>query len=921
MTRDQPTYHDKVRSVFLAAVMLLSMVAMSAAIAAPAAAANVEEGSLTLEPTAVQNGQEFVASGNVINADDPGDVILEVDGTEVTRTTDQVSENGAVELSAVANTAGDFDLGENDITLSAGPNPASATGTLIVSDDAGEAKLTGNVRTGAGAPIDNVEEVNITLTASTPDGDVVTVVEDVPLGNFSDGDLAASNDAITTSGFNEAGQDSYTVGLPTFGGETTYDVEATLPGFDAFDGTQNVTPGNTSTQDIRLDSNLQPATFGVASFNQTSGEVITNGSALLANGELDNNATFIAYAQSQIGTEFSDAPTATLSQTDEADVFDAGEGIFEVVNETTGERTNASSVSVQLDESLDAAAVENAYPDESTFEDTLVDPEGSVSYATFNITADNVTRSLLENTDGDVGTIDSQYLENFIINGTINTDGDLSVDVGGDDDNIEEFASNDSRSVGYDAETGNLTNDADALYFAEGEKSVTGDVRVSGSNDNEPGVDVWAIYDAAPDQTLDTVRDLVNADGEAFLTDTSGPDGYEITGLAGDDTDINLYATYDGFDSVQVDASDTGIESNVAAAADITTPTDTERTVTHDLVLQPENQEYLLDVTAEDVAGSGDLVKQARVPAGDDATVSVDVTSRAFGDDESDFTSAPDGTEVELSIINSTSDNNSEVAVDELALADDTPVTQNGTASTTLSTPGNESVTVNVSATVTNTDGVEFTTDEGTGAFADDGERSDATLNDEEVVNNHTDQAQVEVFETGRITGQVVDQNQQGVPGANVTLSVENETGDYVGPAETDILPDEFEVSKTTGSEGFYEYSDLPTGESYRVAATFTNATDEFDGFNEEDARNIGPGTNGGVDIVLGGLDVEDQPTNNNTDDGLARFDTNEDGVINRGEVIDAIIAYNDDEQIGGADVERSDVIDAIVAYNNEATV
>lgn len=52
--------------------------------------------------------------------------------------------------------------------------------------------------------------------------------------------------------------------------------------------------------------------------------------------------------------------------------------------------------------------------------------------------------------------------------------------------------------------------------------------------------------------------------------------------------------------------------------------------------------------------------------------------------------------------------------------------------------------------------------------------------------------------------------------------------------------------------------------------------------------------------------------------DPVDRFDTNDQPGIQRDEVVDAIVAFNTETEIGGEAVSRSDVVDVIVAFNNQ---
>ncbi|WP_139203782.1 COG1361 family protein [Halorientalis persicus] len=60
-----------------------------------------------------------------------------------------------------------------------------------------------------------------------------------------------------------------------------------------------------------------------------------------------------------------------------------------------------------------------------------------------------------------------------------------------------------------------------------------------------------------------------------------------------------------------------------------------------------------------------------------------------------------------------------------------------------------------------------------------------------------------------------------------------------------------------------------------------------------------------------------------NTDDelNLARFDQNETGYLETQDVVNAIVAYNSGDQIGGADVSAQDVVNVIVAFNTGQSV
>jgi len=57
------------------------------------------------------------------------------------------------------------------------------------------------------------------------------------------------------------------------------------------------------------------------------------------------------------------------------------------------------------------------------------------------------------------------------------------------------------------------------------------------------------------------------------------------------------------------------------------------------------------------------------------------------------------------------------------------------------------------------------------------------------------------------------------------------------------------------------------------------------------------------------------------TDEELARFDAGDDGIIDRDEAVDAIVAYNTGGTVGGEEVTRDQAVQVIIAYNTGQTV
>lgn len=68
--------------------------------------------------------------------------------------------------------------------------------------------------------------------------------------------------------------------------------------------------------------------------------------------------------------------------------------------------------------------------------------------------------------------------------------------------------------------------------------------------------------------------------------------------------------------------------------------------------------------------------------------------------------------------------------------------------------------------------------------------------------------------------------------------------------------------------------------------------------------------------------ETPDSDSDSDADSGpLARFDTDRDGRIESGEVLDAIVSFNADVDVGGRPVSARDVLDVVVAYNFDQPV
>jgi hypothetical protein len=242
----------------------------------------------------------------------------------------------------------------------------------------------------------------------------------------------------------------------------------------------------------------------------------------------------------------------------------------------------------------------------------------------------------------------------------------------------------------------------------------------------------------------------------------------------------------------------------------------------------------------------GTQVKSTEVPDGNTREVQVTVTGGPTGADQSEF-SPLGGESVNLELVDTDG-----VTVGQLTDSDNTVITNdNGVASTTFTAPINVDEDTNVSASTSNANGVLFETNSTLGQ----------NLNDD------GDQAEIEVFTTGTLTGDIRDQNEVLIQNDDLVVSLE----------ERNTTSGEFEEIRppTSAPDGQYNFENLETGEEYRVNAEFQNET----GFATVDI--LRPGTNT-RDVVVQEVEVN---TGSPLDDPAAEFDADADGDIDINEL------------------------------------
>ncbi|GAB3329532.1 hypothetical protein GCM10027355_35690 [Haloplanus salinarum] len=342
-------------------------------------------------------------------------------------------------------------------------------------------------------------------------------------------------------------------------------------------------------------------------------------------------------------------------------------------------------------------------------------------------------------------------------------------------------------------------------YVLEGNESITGVVR---DRAGEPisGATVWAAYEGSDQSQSNAENTFVNDNGEAFLIDTTGEDGaYAIPGLAGDNTNVTIYVDQQGYN--RLNQTDTSVGQFVAAADEEQTAGPGATTENHDFVLTSVEvtAEYRLTLAAADGEGNFDSSSISMpIQSGRDVRVQLEV--KAANEPESAYEPIENSTLADSKDVSFASSN---IAVGSVA---DDPLTVSESGETTVFESTRTTGMTTLTATVTNGEGTAF-----------------------------TDSVNITTFGVGEITGQVINDEQpaQNLPGATVDLlRVENDGTETLVQTES------------TGPQGSYSFTEVRTGETYRVVAEFEGQT----GFTEVNKTSAGTSN---ADVVVVGVSPE----------------------------------------------------------------
>ncbi|PSQ33974.1 hypothetical protein BRD08_10970 [Halobacteriales archaeon SW_10_66_29] len=359
MNNKTQTFREKGRAVFLAAIMVLSVVAMTASFgAAPVAAQNgnisvvgnvdvdpadehvgatyttdynlddtrenisfvsvdlsdaedegVDLSNVDASEVSVTDSSGSIAVAGVATADNTGDGTDELLVMELDSTTDFASGSGDVTVDGITNP----DEGESPYSLTLGLHEDSGDGTpgpAVTSDsgdfainevtdnfEGGNAFIDGNIGDDRLNPIEN--DQNVTLKVINDDTGGI-IINEVQFKNFDT--LAANNPYVESAGFTsssdkQAGQrGEYFIEFNQQETRVNYTFNASIEGFEAFDGEVEGIVSQQSDRNIRLTRIISAGEIDIVQSSESG----------LADGE--DTITFdVSVFDDNDGSQFSDA--------------------------------------------------------------------------------------------------------------------------------------------------------------------------------------------------------------------------------------------------------------------------------------------------------------------------------------------------------------------------------------------------------------------------------------------------------------------------------------------------------------------------------------------------------------------------------------------------------------------------------------
>ena len=819
---------------------------------------------------------------------------------------------------------------------------ASGQDTAYIDGDIGDDNLN---------PIQNDGSVTISVT----DNNGQTIVDEVQLSDFDT--LASNNGFVESAGFTSSSDMSgdqrgeYYLELGT-AGDTTYTFEANAEGFEAFDGDVTVSPGQQGDRNLRLTRTVDADRLTLIDDGELEtiegdledGEYTHGAPAAIADQEADLEGTVSvnAFVETTNTEAFNTAidehapyPDDTVDVTvDNVDNPNTGTTIDTadvIVDPSRSEAVNengstAFDVSLNLggdnpDDFTENIAVDLTFTADSnaSVSDELtvtfvpeVDGTGTISGQVDELAGDDSDNNV-EPADTQVYAVQSTDFDPNTA--TISNEDGLSVEKGDTyrvvsiDDETGDTSVEDAR-VNYLVSTDNgvevmenessfeIASETDATYTltlrflqndsyqlqeynqTSGEFETVDNVGDFGQTVTvEEGDDVTNTFEATEDLTYDAIAsqydedpvepvDMTNSLGNFELYNLPANNDYVVIagGVGTEEADTaHGYADFRGFDTVSVHENADG--TNEQKNADLTVEeVEIDTYFDYDLDVELRNED-------------GEFVSEDRIETGEETEVGVFV--EATNQDNGNAIDAENlqGQQINLTTLDQAEPQN-EIDPDFGELADtelEVDHIVNGTAyaNTTFTADGLQTGTANISASTTNDRDQVYETRTGAGA------------------NDRSDQAQVEVYSTVEITGDVVNENDDNIGGAVVLLFDLDEVDN---PAQLERGDENVTQSTVAGAGGSYVFTGVETGNDYGITAI----AQDSNGNEVSNTRTLNNGNSvqdalGGEDIVITGASP-DQPL--------------QDAVFTVSSVDSQTIAQGDDLTVT-ADVENTGAIDA----------
>ena len=719
--------------------------------------------------------------------------------------------------------------------------------------------------------VDNDENTEFRVLVGGSSG---TEVVNTTLGDFDT--LASNNPYVNSATFTNGGSPpQYDIDLEAFGNAQTYRIEANLDGFDAATGDVNLDPGDTGSQNIRLTRQINPdditvdpssETVGLDATVNTTTNVTTDDRPGITGSPLEDSPVDVSVDNVDDPSGQLSAANVTIDPAPPQETRADGKAFFDVsldlsnVDEDSFQDNIGVDLTYTATDNTSVTATQNL-----TFQptvrgtgtisgevDEIVGQDGQLGVEANNVEPAEdaqVHAVRLSNIQQNTLTIENVSEGETYRLGTYDSDGTFEeADVRGDyltTTSEVEVVQNET-SLGFNVDNVNTNGNQNvSVHFLENVSyqvqkydTVAGDFQNSSNVTGPSGADLSGstLFDVTGDElTYDAVSErfaedpyvpnsTVNSVGDFELLNVpaNGTSGTQYVVIAGGsntgDSDTQFgYANFAGYEIVDVYPN--SVVGSGASQYDVDLSVqEFERDVFYD---------YSLDVVAEN--DNEELVKQVRTETGTDVDVVVNVTAenQETGSVSAD---AAEGQVVNLSLIGDAvgSLSSDSVTVDN-EFADGQPY-----ATATFEASDTSAGTTNVSAETTNDANEEYNTSTGDGVG----------------LNDDSNQAQIDVFTTVEITGDVVNEFDTNIPGAQIELFTLDNAGNL----------DESLDNTTSGAGGSYVFTGVETGQKLAITATALDA----DGNEVENTRILNNGNQvdtslGGEDVVVQGA-VEDQP-------------------------------------------------------------